>query len=255
MRIGLLILLSVSVSMGCGAAELPPVNVRPPQIVRFDRVELSDDSLAVRVDFIGARAFDPDDSCTHDYGMETAMIDDVLEITLTQLPHPLEGAAPEGVLCTAEGHPRQAVATLEEPFLGTTVRDRAGYVHFVRRPAGLVELEAIPAGWTLRRERSVEESPTGRWHRTWDRGAVVQEGFPGSLGLYQSFGSPAGVSGGEEIRVVEVRGEPATLYRAPHGELILVWEFEGDGLALDANEADFTVEALIELATSTVGGG
>ena len=80
-------------------------------------------------------------------------------------------------------------------------------------------------GWTLKLERDVEESPTGRWQRTWTRaGAPDPQTSKGKIDLYQAFGGPADVTGGDEISHVLVNGNDATLYRfAPDGELVLVW--------------------------------
>jgi len=75
----------------------------------------------------------------------------------------------------------------------------------------------------------------------------------GKIDLFQAFGGPAGITGGEEVRSVEVNGTPATLYRyAPDGELVLVWALGDYGLALVVNETDFPPETLIELAESAI---
>ena len=57
------------------------------------------------------------------------------------------------------------------------------------------------------------------------------------------------MTGGDEVRGVQVNGTPATLYRnAPDGELVLVWMLGGDGLGLVVNEADFSQDDAIRLA-------
>ena len=111
---------------------------------------------------------------------------------------------------------------------------------------------ALPAAWDQTSEGDVEDSPTGRWRRTYTLDGAG-EGPGGRLDLYQSFGAPVDVTGGEEQSTVTVNGADATLYRnAASGELVLVWSLGEDGLALVANEADFTPEALVSLADSAV---
>ena len=96
----------------------------------------------------------------------------------------------------------------------------------------------------------VEESETGRWQRTWTKGGAADPASSkGKIDLYQAFDGPANVTGGDEVRDVQVNGTPATLYRnAPDGELVLVWMLGSDGLALVVNEADFPQDEAIRLA-------
>ncbi len=132
------------------------------------------------------------------------------------------------------------------------MEDLAGYVHFVRPPDGLAELTGLPGDWQLRSQHDVEESPTGRWLRVYAPTAdPALDGSKGHVDFYQAFGGAANVSGGDEHRDVTVNGKPALLYRnPPDGELVLVWLLEGNGMALVANEADFSADALIKLAES-----
>jgi hypothetical protein len=145
---------------------------------------------------------------------------------------------------------------LAQPFLGARVRDLAGGTNFVRRPAGLVDLHGLPASWLLRSEGDVEGSPTGRWLRTYS--PLAQPNIATSenkLDFYQAFGGPADVSGGDAEQAVTVNGQIATLYRSStDGELVLDWTLGTNGLALDANDADFSVAQLIQLAESATGG-
>ena len=97
--------------------------------------------------------------------------------------------------------------------------------------------------------RRVEESPTGRWQRTWTKGGAADPGTSkGKIDLYQAFDGPANVTGGDEVRDVQVGGTPAKLYRNTDGELVLVWTLGTDGLALVVNEADFPSDDAIRLA-------
>jgi len=122
--------------------------------------------------------------------------------------------------------------------------------HIASRPPGSVELTTLPSGWILQLERDVAEGPTGRWLRTWTRGGAPDvQTSNGKIDLYQAFGGPAGVTGGDEIRSVLVNGRGATLYRSPpDGELVLVWRLGTDGLALVVNETDFSIAETIKLA-------
>jgi hypothetical protein len=151
------------------------------------------------------------------------------------------------VACDALGYDRTITFALESPFRGARIHDLAGYDHFVRRPVGVANI-AIPAGWKLLDEGDVEESPTGRWRQSWAKGPQG-ETSKGRIDLYQAFGGPVNVTGGDEQRQVRVGGADATLYRQPDvGELVLVWTLGADGLALVVNEADFSVDDAIALA-------
>ncbi len=148
------------------------------------------------------------------------------------------------------GHARSLEVNLHEPFTGSVWRDLSGYLHFLAPPEGLVELADLPAGWELRAQRDVEESPTGRWERTYSPDPSLADNTR-SVVLYQSFDGPVNVTGGTEERQVVVNGLPATLYLwPPNGELVLVWRLGNDGLALVAYEQQFSVDELIGLAES-----
>lgn len=218
--------------------------------VRFDKGELSDDSTILTLRFVGGREFAVDDRCSTAYAGWAAQVGETLEAEVIDVTP--RAPAVEGQGCDLVGHSRSVSVRLESPFLGSRLHDRGGDMHFVRRPAGLIELRALPGAWVLRSEGDVQESPTGRWEQTYSPRANPNPGTSkGKLDLYQAFGGPAGVSGGEEIRTVKVNGRDATLYRfAPDGELVLVWQLGADGLALVANEAEFPVRQLIALAES-----
>jgi hypothetical protein len=252
---------------GCGdpissALGLPSTVDRQPQPgdrrVQIDDLELSEDERTVRLRFTGGPPFDRDDPCSTDYVAVGEVRDGVLEIAVIEtvssgelLP---QQPNDDGVLCDAMGHPRTLEIELAEPFLGSTVRDLSGNVRFLSAPEGLVELAGLPDGWTLRSENDVGGSPTGRWQRHYaPSDDEPGEGSRGALDFYQAFGGPVNVSGGDEQRSVQVGAATGTLYRqAPSGELVLVWDLDGTGLALVANEADFPEDVLIDLAASAV---
>jgi hypothetical protein len=243
---------------------LPRIVDREPQAddrrVRIDELTQNDDKRTVHLSFTGGPPFDLADACSTDYVAVGEVRDDVLEVAVIETVTMGEGMPEQSVdavpliVCPAVGHPWTLELELDAPFLGSTVRDLAGYVLFVSAPDGLVELAGLPPDWTLRSENDVEESPTGRWRRRYAPSEDAQgEGNRGALDLYQAFGGPVNVSGGEEQRSVEVGGATGTLFRqAPPGELVLVWTLDGIRLALVANEADFPEAALIELAESAV---
>ena len=136
--------------------------------------------------------------------------------------------------------------------------DLARYVHFLRAPDGLAELQGLPADWRLRESGDVEMSDAGRWVRTYSPHARVPEGTSkGRLDVYQSFGGSVNVSGGEIQTTVVVNGEETLLYSSSgYDELVLVWRLGGVGLALVADKTDFSVDELIALAESAaIPGG
>ncbi len=225
----------------------PPQPNRDIRFVPISRLTLSKDGHQIALDFVGARAYSSDDPCSADYAAKVAVVEGVLEVGVeeSRRPTPTEGTA-----CDAMGHARSLQVDLDEPFAGSVWRDRSGYVHFLAPPDGLVELAGLPGGWELRAQRDVEESPTGRWERTYSPDPSLADETK-SVVLYQSFDGPVNVTGGTEERQVVVNGRPATLYRwPPNGELVLVWRLGDDGLALVAYEQQFSIDELIDLAES-----
>ena len=262
--VGLVLVASMA---GCGdplagALGLPRVVDRQPhpddRRVSFDGIDLSADKRTVTVRFTGGKPYHPDEPCSTDYTGVGVVRDNVLEISVIETVSQFEGVPeqrPDGgplVGCTAEGHPRTVGLQLPEPFLGSKVLDLTGYTRFLSAPDGLVELAGLPAAWTLRSENDVGESPTGRWQRHYaPSDQPPGEDGRGALDLFQAFGGPVNVTGGEETRSVQVGDAVGTLYRQPaSGELVLTWDLDGIGLALVAHEHDFAPEALIELAAS-----
>jgi hypothetical protein len=233
------------------AGPVPP----PGEAVRFEIAELAPNGSAVTLRFVGGSPFDPANLCSHRYlgwAHETAGVLDAKIVDDTPRP---PGGIPENTFCDLAGHPRVLTIDLARPFAGSRVHDLAGYIHFVREPEGLATI-AIPDGWALVNQRTVEGSPTGRWVRTWSHdGAVVDPtGSKETIDLYQAFDGPVEVSGGDDIDRrsrpgVNVNGAEATLYRvAGNGELVVVWSSEGDGFALVVNETDFSFDRALELA-------
>ena len=224
----------------------PPQPDRDFRYVPIDKLTLSKDGRHLSLDFVGSRAYAADDPCSAEYKASVTVVDGVLEVGVEESRRP---AAAEGTLCDAMGYARNLQVDLEEPFTGSVWRDLNGYLHFLAPPDGLVELAGLPDGWLLRAQRDVEESPTGRWERTYSPDPSPDPAR--SVVLYQSFAGPVNVTGGDEAPDVVVNGQPATLYRwPPTGELVLVWRLGNDGLALVAYEQQFSVDELIALAES-----
>lgn len=231
----------------------PRTTPPPGTVTSFTNQTLTEGNRLLTLEFVGGRIFSPLDHCSRAYAGWAEAVGDQLEVAVIDVTPPLilpNGATPAA--CDAMGYGRTVSVRLAEPFLGSRVHDLAGYVHFLRPPEGLVELQGLPAGWLPRAERDVEGSPTGRWQRTYSLVANPDAGTSkGKVDFYQAFGGPVEVTGGEEQRIVTVNGGAATLYRyAPDGELVLVWALGSDDLALVANETDFPVDRLITLAES-----
>jgi hypothetical protein len=247
-----LIATAFSTLPGCAGATL----VDPPseRAVPIDTIDLSDDGQTVALRFIGSAPYVELDPCTASYSGLARVEDDVLEVGVVIEVGMLEhGEIPEdGYACDAMGYEREVTVDLAEPFTGIDVRDLVGFTSFLGRPPGLAELTALPNGWGVRSEGDLPESPSGRWSRIYSPAVDPMTSDP-RLEVIQAFDGPADVSGGEEQSVVSVAGFEATLYRhAPSGELVLVWRPGPDGLALVANEKDFSAERLIELAETIV---
>lgn len=236
-----------------GSTSTPgPTSTPPPGAgTRFDSATLSADGKTLTLAFVGGQAFSLTNPCSAAYTAWAEVVGDVLRAAVVNVT-PVLPTLPPSVSCDAVGYGRTASVELPAPFEGSRVEDLAGYVHFVRPPEGLAELTGLPGDWQLRSQHDVEESPTGRWLRVYAPTADPPlDGSKGHVDFYQSFGGAANVSGGDERRDVTVDGKPALLYRnPPDGELVLVWLLEGNGMALVANEADFSADALIELAAS-----
>jgi hypothetical protein len=237
---------------GCSilVGPIPRAHIQqPPRPVPIQAVAIADDGLSVRIDFIGGAEFDPNDPCTRAYVAEVEVGTDDLSVGVFALEHPKAAA---DVFCTLIGYQRTLVATLDRPFHGTRVLDRAGYVILLAAPQGLVQIKGLPGGWSLQHEESLQESPTGRWSRTYapapDPGLV-----DAWVQLIQAFNGPAGVTGGDLQPDASINGIRASFYlHGPSGEMVLVWTIGDDGVALVGNLRDFTAEEFIQLAESIV---
>jgi hypothetical protein len=222
-------------------------------VTSFTTQTLTEGNRLLTIDFVGGRLFSALDHCSRAYAGWAEAVGDQLEVAVIDVTPPLilpNGGEPPG--CDAIGYERTVTVRLAEPFVGSRVHDLAGYLHFLRAPEGLVTLSGLPANWLLRSERDVEDSRTGRWQRTYSPVANPDAGTSkGKIDLYQSFGGPVNVTGGDQQGTVTVNGGAATLYRnGPDGELVLVWRLGSDELALVANETDVPIDRLITLAES-----
>lgn len=225
----------------------PAARIVGERAVPIQAVAIADDGRSARIDFIGGAEFDPSDPCTKAYTAEVEVGADELSVGVYALQHPMADA---DVVCLLIGYQRTLVVTLDPAFHGTRVLDRAGYVILLEAPPGLVQIQGLPDGWSLRREESLQESPTGRWSRTYS--PIANPGYEDSwLQLIQAFGGPANTTGGDVQPDVLVNGVRATFYlHAPSGEMVLVWAIGDDGVALVGNLRDFSAEHLIQLAES-----
>jgi hypothetical protein len=214
----------------------------------FDTVTLSQDRRTAILSFIGGPEYSPTDPCSVDYDARAAIVGDTLTIALFSVDRPTVPLPPL-VACPGIGYQRSLEIELSEPFTGYRVEDLAGHVHFLSRPDGLIEL-SLPDGWVMHDETDISMSPTGRWRRTYsplDR--VPRGGGSGRLDLYQAFDGPTYVLDGDDRTLVDVNGAPAVLWRSfTPGEFGIQWMHGRDGLAILANEADFSDEQLIALA-------
>jgi len=224
--------------------------------VRIEDVSLNEDHTVVTLSFTGAPEYEPTNPCAMEYSATAAIKGDVLEGAVAERMSPFALPLPPMGACPAVGFGRRLDVNLGRPFDGSTVRDRSGNTFFVSAPTGLAELAGLPGGWALLLGEDLTESETGRWLRAWSsEGRLPQRsGQPGRLDLIQAFGRHAGVSGANaQPPVMMQNGVFAQLWTWPAtGELVLSWTLRGDGLALVANEADFTVDELVALAESAV---
>jgi hypothetical protein len=252
-RLCSLLLMAVAGIVGCSggsAAPSPePTLLTTGPHVRIDAALLSDDSRVLTLSFTGGPEYVANAPCTRAYVGHAEDADGVLEAEVMDVTPPR--SLPSGSACTLEGHQRTVTVNLATPFLGSRLDDRAGFVLFLRRPSGLIEIKGLPSAWQLQSEHTLNESPTGQWERVYSLDATPG-GYPEirELDLYQSFGGPMLISGGDGVgKPFQIGDLPGLLYGPDgNGEIVLAWQFDRDGLALVANTADFTPEALIALA-------
>ncbi len=226
-----------------GALTSPPAGL----ITRIGRASLAADGMMLTLEFTGGAEYSPDAPCSHEYEGWAEAVGDTLHAAIVDVTT-RPGRA---IACNDVGYGRAVEITLPAPFSGARLEDLAGYVQFLRAPDGLVELEALPETWKLRSGESVEDSKTGRWRRVYAPDASPPASGRGRLELYQAFGGFADVGGGEILTTVYVNREEAPVYGSPgSGELVLAWQAGGNGFALVADKADFSVHELAELANS-----
>ena len=225
------------------------------RLVSIDGWEFSDDRRSLTLHFVGAREHTEEEpECTADYLGWASTVVDTLEVAIVNtVPMRSAGRTDAGVAieCDLIGYGREATVELTAPFAGSMLRDLAGYLYFLERPAGAVALSGLPVGWELRAEDSLPESPSGRWRQVY---SPVEDPDLGDsrLEFIQSFDEPVNATGGDEVRAIDVNGASATLYRHPPvGELVLAWrDSDGDGFAIVVNESDITSDELVTLARS-----
>jgi len=243
-RTGVLIVIAALALVGCSPGPSPSLEPSAGSIVRFDHAEVVDGGSILTLDFVGGAVYSPDKPCTYAYTGWAKQDGDELEAAVVSMGPPSNGP------CDLVGYARTVSVPLAQPFRGSRVRDLAGGAHFVRRPAGALELNGLPAGWTLRSEADGDGTGNGQWLQTFSPFALTNEGTTmHRLAIVQTFGEPVSIDGSDEGVHVTVNGTSATLHGpTPDGELILEWQIGPDGLAFDANSADFSAPELISLA-------
>ncbi len=236
---------------GPSASALPTPDL-PGRAVRPDDVTIDETKRVLSLSFVGSPEYEPTDPCANTYTAEAELEGDELEVAIWERSSPLARPFRPMEACAAVGFQRSIDVVLPEPFHGSVAHDRSGYTFFVARPMGLAELTGLGAEWRLTDERDVEESRTGRWVRVYARVEPLPDpSAPNRLDFYQAFDGPVNVSGGQEAGDIEVNGRRAKYWTWAHtGELVINWSLEGDGFALVANEADFSIEELARLAES-----
>lgn len=229
--------------MAAGCTDQWPPDARP---VHFNDVTLSEDGRSVHVEFIGFRAFNPDDACSVDYRGNAKIVDDELQVGIYPKPHPV----PAGTVCDLAGHFRALDLALDEPFTGLRVRDLAGQVVLLRPPPNLARVTRLPLGWELRSEDSQLGSDTPSWRRVWSPDPSPP-GPDRMLTLVQTFGGSIGTSRGEEISTVQINGQTTQLsVYPPSGEMVVRWSLGEDEFELTGNLRDFSRDEFIALAES-----
>jgi hypothetical protein len=122
----------------CSGCALFGVDVEADEVrreegaTRIQSVSIADDRRSLRVGFVGAAEFDPDDLCTASYEAAVAVVDGQLQIGVFALEHPKPPQ--EGDACTLEGYPRELTIELPEPFFGAAIRDVTGPVLELEAP-------------------------------------------------------------------------------------------------------------------------
>jgi hypothetical protein len=248
-RTGVLVFIVALALVGCSPGPSPSLEPSAGSIVRFDHAEIADAGSILTLDFTGGAPYSPDDPCSVAYSGWARPDGDELEAAVVSPTPPYNGP------CGLVGYGRTVAVPLARPFNGARVRDLAGGAHFVQRPAGALELHGLPADWTLRSEADGDGTGNGQWLQTFSPFALTNDGTTmHRLAIYQTFGEPVSIDGSDEGVHVTVNGTSATLHGpAPDGELILEWQIGPDGLAFDANSADFSAPELISLAeTATI---
>ncbi len=228
-------------------------SVRPSgPFTAVDDAVISADGRQLTIAFTGGGAYAPGNFCSTDYAPWVAVNGDALDLAVVAVPHPDQPTAPPNVGCAAMGYPYTWHLLLGEPFVGSTIHDLAGGTLWVREPAGLVTPKQLPSGWHLRLS---EDEPAARpplWARVYAPAGTNIESpnrGAGQLDLYQAFGAATNIGGGPERQDVLIDGVPAVLMREEgFGEWLLQWMVGADGVALVANEADLTLDQLLEIA-------
>ena len=88
----------------------PPQPDRDFRYLSIEQLTLSKDGRRIKLDFVGARAYSPDDPCSADYAATVAVVEGVLEVGVEESSRP---SPTEGIECDAMGHARSLEVNLD----------------------------------------------------------------------------------------------------------------------------------------------
>jgi hypothetical protein len=232
----------------------PAFGARPASgsLTRIQDAVISEDGLLLTITFVGGSGFTADGFCSTDYAPWVAENGEALDAAVAVVPHPEQATAPPNAGCADVGFGYTFHLLLPRPFVGSTIHDLAGGTLWVREPTGLVTPGVLPPGWQLQLSEDEPEAQPPLWARVYAPDGTKVEApnrGAGQLDLYQAFGAATKIGGGSERRGIRINGSAAVLLHDPGlGEWLLQWVVAGDGVALVGNEADLTLDQMLEIA-------
>lgn len=232
-------------------AELPS-----GRVVTADEVMFSEDMQTLRLSFVGAREWSPEDPvCTADYAGWANDTGEILEVAVVNTVETRPGGlTPDGhvIECDLVGYGREVIVELPGPFRGSSVRnlERPAYPLAIAENTGLYEIpaSALPEVWALRPTVSLLESvppfPSFRTYSPTDLPALDDP----QLRMIQYFEAVAGQGpqGTGTVSQLDLHGTTVFLVERPDGQLILSWNsLSGDPITVMAAVGALSVDELI----------
>jgi hypothetical protein len=227
-------------------------------IVGIDNATLSADGRSLDVTVLGPYPMSDDKPCGADFALTSDVAGNVVNVTATEIAS-REGDCSLTELICCEHH---LTASLPDGNTVDTVHDRGGMIPnrnlFVKRPAGLYDLNGLPLGWELR-----DEWP--EWNGNWMR-LYLRRGDPDPRETHEfsahtlTFGTTYGGRITTEPEYLQppvtVQGQPAQYerYEGDNPQIQLQWMADTQKLWLEAFEPDFTIDDLLNLANSATTG-